>query len=530
MLISLIGFVAGLCRGIELIALGLVIGGLFWIAAILRPWRDPTLTAAAERSGRLIAAGAMVLLAAVLFEMLARPILLADVLGTYPVGVYLQTLTFRAGFVHALLVAVLVVATRRLPCTKRRTVLQTSAVATAVVVAGAWLTHAAGRVEDRDLLMALTTVHEVVAVIWVGAVVHIAATWHLGRGIASVAAAWPARLAEFSPWGFAIVAVLIATGVFMARAYIGSWDGLIGTAYGSLLISKLLLMTVVLALAAYNLASGRRWRLRGGGHPYVVETEAILLAVIVFAAAALSSLPPAVDIVDERATLAEVWHTFAPKRPQLDSPTLAQELAASDRSAATVRTSESDEERWSNFNHNVAGIILLVTALTALIGRTGYAPWARHWPLGMLALAVFVFCRDPEMWPLGNVGLIEAMHDPENLQHTIAAGLVATLAITEWRVRTATRISAWLPYLFPVLSVAGGLLLLGHSHSSFELRIEYLVQVSHTLMGVLAALLAAGRWLELRMPDRLGHAAGTAADFAMLLLALVLVFYREPVA
>jgi hypothetical protein len=70
-------------------------------------------------------------------------------------------------------------------------------------------------------------------------------------------------------------------------------------------------------------------------------------------------------------------------------------------------------------------------------------------------------------------------------------------------------------------------LLLTHSHTAFQSKQSFLVQVTHTTMGALAAILVVGRWLELRLPSPAARLAGTAATVAMLLIALVLVFYRE---
>ena len=85
-----------------------------------------------------------------------------------------------------------------------------------------------------------------------------------------------------------------------------------------------------------------------------------------------------------------------------------------------------------------------------------------------------------------------------------------------------------MPYLFPVLSALGGVLLLTHSHSAFALKSDFLKQVSHTAMGVLAVLVACGRWLELQLAQRAGRVAGLASHVAMLLIGVVLIFYREP--
>ena len=78
-----------------------------------------------------------------------------------------------------------------------------------------------------------------------------------------------------------------------------------------------------------------------------------------------------------------------------------------------------------------------------------------------------------------------------------------------------------------MLCMVGGLLLLTHSHGAFELRTEYLIQISHTAMGVLAILMGTGRWLELRLHSSAGRLAGTASNTAMILIALILIFYTE---
>ena len=87
--------------------------------------------------------------------------------------------------------------------------------------------------------------------------------------------------------------------------------------------------------------------------------------------------------------------------------------------------------------------------------------------------------------------------------------------------------SGRLAYVFPLLAAAGGLLLLTHSHAAFELKSSYLVQVTHTTMGALAVLMACARLLELRLPPPGRQVARAASTVAMLLIALVLVFYRE---
>jgi len=167
-----------------------------------------------------------------------------------------------------------------------------------------------------------------------------------------------------------------------------------------------------------------------------------------------------------------------------------------------------------------------VGALGALATKTS---WARHWPLGFVGLAVFVYLRgaaNEGAWPFGATALWQI--SPEGLQHRLAALLVLTLGLCEWRAHAGPRSASCLPYALPVLAAAGGVLLLTHSHAgSFQTKASFLVDVTHSTMGSLAVLLAAARWLELRLAPPAARWAGAAGSVAMLAIALILVFYRE---
>jgi len=227
----------------------------------------------------------------------------------------------------------------------------------------------------------------------------------------------------------------------------------------------------------------------------------------------------------DMASVAEVAQVFQPKIPSLHMPSreaMRQSRAA--MAAGAERTREAYQ--WSNFSHNVSGLLLLGTSLFALVGLACGATWYRHWPLGFFALAVFVYLRaaaNEGVWPMGATPFWRV--EAEGLQHGLAAGLVMALGLVEWRARGSHR--AALPYVLPLLAGAGGVLLLTHSHTAFQSKASFLVQVTHSTMGALAALLAAARWLELRLSPPASRWAAIAASVAMVGIALVLVFYRE---
>ena len=105
--------------------------------------------------------------------------------------------------------------------------------------------------------------------------------------------------------------------------------------------------------------------------------------------------------------------------------------------------------------------------------------WGRHWPLGFVALAGFVYLRaaaNEGAWPFGATPL--GASDAEGIQHRIAAVLVLGLGLLEWRARARPDARGGLAYVFPSLTAAGGILLLAHSHAAFQLKSSFLVQVT----------------------------------------------------
>jgi putative copper resistance protein D len=347
-------------------------------------------------------------------------------------------------------------------------------------------------------------------------------------------------VARFSRVAMLALLGLLGAGLPLVWLYVGSLEGLIGTGYGSLLLTKVGLMSVVLVLALLNFRSARGARAARAGRPardetvrrrlpYLAEAEAILLAILLFVAASLSAQPPPVDGAGERATWAELVEVFRPKWPTLRTPSVAAKLAEAAQPATLGAERTNLAYAWSNFSHNVPGLVLLGMSAVALAGWVRPA-WARYWPLGLVGLAVFIFLRTSASegtWPFGPTGVIEnALANAEALQHRLGAALALALGLFEWRARS-TAGPQRLAYVFPVLAAAGGVLLLTHSHTPFEPKNDYLIQVTHTVMGALAVLMACGRWLELRVGPPLGPVGGAASTVAMLLLALVLVFYRE---
>jgi len=542
---GLANFLDDLMGGLELVSLSILVGSLFWGALVLRVWRPDSAAPATAWHGcmRVLRAGALALAVTQALKILTKAAVLASALGELPLTVYAGTVQFQAGAIRIGVAAAILWSTRgwhERPTSRPRWVAAIGLTAM-LLIAGAWLVHGVGRLEHRGTLMALTVAHQLAAAVWVGGVVQLLWLWHIGRTDDRAREFWPLGVTRFSALGMASVAALLATGMVLAWQYVGSLDGLVGTGYGSLVAAKVFLLGVTLGFAYLNFRAGRDWlhdrnaRAVVTGVPCHVEAETFLLVGILFLAATVSSQPPAIDIPGLTASVSELLEMFTPRLPALSSPTHEALLAGQAASVALVgRIPSAAGSQWSDYNHNVSGIFLIGMSVLALLSyRPGFA-WARYWPLGFVALSVFLFFRsDAEAWPLGPVGFWRSTFgDGEVLQHRIATLLAFALGALETSARAGKQASERLQAVFPVLCAFGGVLLVTHAHTAFEIKSQYLIQSTHLAMGLLAIVMATGRWLELRL-TKTGNAmearfSGLVAVGAMLMIGAILAIYREP--
>ena len=259
----------------------------------------------------------------------------------------------------------------------------------------------------------------------------------------------------------------------------------------------------------------------------VLEVEAGLAVVTVLLAASIGSTPPAVDVGAQRATLDEIRAMFTPQWPRLSTPTLAELAAASDLADPDApRTAEITA--WSEFGHNVAGLFVLAMGVLATLERTGRAPWARHWPLLIIGLAGFVaYSVDPEGWQTGAVGFWEHLLSPEVVQHRILLILTALFGFAEWRVRSGSQPDSPWRYVFPVVAIWSGVLLVAHAHEVSDGKSAFFMELSHLALGLVSLLAGWSRWLELRLPRVESGGPGRIWGPALAVFGLLLVLYRE---
>ncbi|HEX3177661.1 MAG TPA: CopD family protein [Methylomirabilota bacterium] len=531
------GFADILLRGLILVLGSLALGGVVWLRIVLRaePHAKPDGPAAiALRAVALAAAGVAAAQALVLLVSLGA-LVAPD--GAWPVGDFFATTFARAAAVRAAWAgAVAALAWAMAGRAAGRLAWLALAVGAAVLVASsAVLSHAMARVDSRAVLVGLDAAHQVAAAVWVGGLAHLTlyAAWR--RRHAAALATWPDAasrasgplLRRFSSVAFWSMAVIVAAGLGLTWLYVGDAAAFVGTAYGVMIVSKVILLLAALCLAYVNMRAVRAAVREPGVRLFrFVEVELGLAVTILFAAASLTSLPPAIDVTTDRASVAEVAARFVPAPPRLTSPPIAELLHSADPLMGRQLERKPVERAWSEYNHHWAGLFVVTMGALAMLERLGVRA-ARHWPLVFLGLATFLFVRnDPRAWPLGPAGFWESLTLPDVLQHRTFVLLVVAFAFFEWMVRTGRLPQRPSAFVFPVLCAVGGGLLLTHSHAMFSLKDEFLTEVTHAPLGVLGAFAGWGRWLELRLPEA-GRWPGWTWRACFAGVGLLLLFYRE---
>ena len=547
LLLDIFGFLSVVLRGVVLTAQSLTIGGIVFLALLLHPLAPrlgPGGAAAQRRCQTLLRWSAIVLAGVELLFVVTEAAVLA---GTIDISLADALGADFARFGIVAMAAALTTAALagRPVATKRYSPLPLLAVT--ILLAQIASSHAAAQLSDRTPLLIADFAHMAGAGAWIGGIPYLLLTLQQLRSPVD-----EARVGRrFSLIAMGAVAILVAGGVAMALTYIGSLEALYGTAYGVMVVTKVLLLLMLLFLGGMNYRLVERLR-RNPATPILrlrrfAEVEIGLGLAVLFAAASLTSQPPAVDLTADRASLHDIVERLTPHWPSFESPDHAS-LALSELDAqlqSAVRTDapvpaayvpgegiapprNAEDIAWSEYNHHWAGLFVLAIGLLALLERTGRAPWARHWPLLFLGLAAFLFLRsDPEVWPLGTVGFFASLRDPEVVQHRIFVLLTAAFALFEWSVRTGRLRRPGAALVFPMITALGGTLLLTHSHALANLRDQLLIEISHVPLALCGITAGWSRWLELRLDERGSRIAAWVWPVAFVLVGLILLSYRE---
>jgi putative copper resistance protein D len=548
LLVDIFGYLSVILHGLVIVAQSMTLGGLLFLVFLLHPLssrlvQGDTLEHRIVRLTRWSAWGL------VLAELATTALQVSVLMSTVdlPFGNVMQASFAMAGSIKILCALAIALCLGQRTMAKPLPRMLLLLVGLIELAAATATTHAYARLDDNALLMVVEGLHQVGAAIWIGAIpCFVVVLRHLQDtdGLRLVGS-------RFSRMSMIGVACILLSGITMWIFYVGDIQGFYGTAYGVMVGAKVAMFIGLLGLGLGNLLVTER--LRKGGDASVTrmrrfaEVEIGIGFTIFFAAASLTSVPPAVDLTTDRVTLHEIAVRNAPAWPRLSSPdhdTLAisqlqtqlDQDAARDHQVAQSATTpgsgilpprNAEDIAWSEYNHHWAGIFVLLIGFLALLSRAGMR-WPRHWPLLFLLMAGFLLLRsDPEVWPLGQEGWWVAWRDVEVAQHRFFVLLIILFGTFEWSVRTGRLKSERAALVFPLLVAVGGAMLLTHSHQISNVKDQMLVELTHTPLALAGVAAGWSRWLELRLPGRGGRIAGYVWPACFMLIGVILLWYRE---
>ena len=541
-LLSIFAYLSVVTRGLSLALQTLLIGSAAFVFLVLRPSLQTCsddLAAIESKIRRVLLWTSIILGMVQVFYAAANCSILMSTVGlrfTEVVG---------AQFFLASIVIVLACVAVASLAGSRGPIWATIPLATAILGGSVATGHAWSRIGHRPLLTLFDLVHQGAVGVWIGGLpvllIALSAT-HDPEAAVAIAK-------RFSRTALIAVGVVLLGGGGLSLFYLDKPDAIYGTAYGIMLLSKVSLFVVLLAIGAMNKSILER--LRSGSVRLVellrrnVEAEIGIGFTVVLAAASLTSQPPAVDLPNDRLSLAEIQSRYAPRWPRFSSPNVAQ-LPVPDQEvlkqeadkagrpttyvpgAPPLHPETPEGKAWSEYNHHWAGLLVFAIGILAVSFRAGRLTWARHWPLIFIGLSVFIFLRaDPENWPLGPNGFWRSFLEADVVQHRLFALLIAGFAVFEWRVQTGRSRRDVSYFVFPAVCALGGALLLTHSHALGNVKDETLIEWSHMTLAFLAVIAGWSRWAELRSRASGGNVLAWIWSFCFVLIGTVLMLYRE---
>jgi len=543
-LIGIFGFLVVLLRAAIMCLQAVAVGGILFLLVVAHS-QEQRSEGLLRSAWRLIRWSALGLALAQLFFVITNSLVL-----TYSTAIPIRSV-MNANFVWAGALAMAGgIALYVWPPGLREHVGSIALVPAGMMMAGSVMTsHSASRMEDRALLVTLTALHYLATASWIGGLPYLLLS---GRRVEDREAR-NESLARFSRLAQISVAALLLAGLGMSFVYVGSIRAMWGTAYGVMLGAKISLFIVLLLLGAANFYIVRGLKTdTGTGTASLLRFGEVEIGIglsVILAAASMTSQPPSVDLTEGRVSMHEIVERFAPRMPRFSSPDLKEISPSTEQMVKNavaagktvpaaflpgesmgVNTSTPADIAWSEYNHNVAGLVVFLMGILALLSRSRYFSWAKIWPLTFLLLAVFLFFRaDPENWPMGPNGFWESFAVTDVLQHRAAVVLIIIFAIFQYRVETKRVKSMAAALVFPAVCAIGGVVLLTHTHALSNVKEELLAELSHTPLAIFGIVAGWSRWLELRLPedDQASKYLAWVWPVCFILVGMILMDYHE---
>ncbi|HEY2132418.1 MAG TPA: CopD family protein, partial [Acetobacteraceae bacterium] len=320
LLVDLFGYLSIIIHGLTIVAQSMTLGGVFFLLFLARSQGGklgPVGDAILCDTARIAAYAALGL---ILCEAATVALESAVLVGTIDLSLS-DVLTANFAIAGGVKVAAAIVLALLLFLTGPRAPAPLLLATGLVELAAATMTtHAAARLDDRLPLLAVSALHQLGAAIWIGGIPCFVSA--LAR--VHEAAAWRTIGARFSRMSMIGVACIIVSGAVMSLLYIGSWEAFYGTAYGVMVGAKIVMFLMLLGLGYGNYRTVANLRTDPGTSlnrmKRFAEIEIGIGFSVFFAAASLTSVPPAVDLTQDRVTWQEIAERNTPVWPRMTSP------------------------------------------------------------------------------------------------------------------------------------------------------------------------------------------------------------------
>lgn len=229
---------------------------------------------------------------------------------------------------------------------------------------------------------------------------------------------------------------------------------------------------------------------------------------------------------------------FAPSAPP--PALLAQQHESSHEPASHQHGAPAAAGQWdgspegkaySEFNHHLAGVFVLLIGLSELRGALGVSmlAWSRFLlPLAMLGAGGFLMIwSDHDAWPIGSLSFTQTFfsNDYETVQHKLYAILLLGVGAVEF-LRRMGKVGhmAWgMP--LPVFALIGGAMLFLHSHGTHPSA--HMIAFHHSMMGTMAVLAGLCKITAGTKPQVGRSPWGLAWSALALLIGVELLVYTE---
>ncbi|MDU6242987.1 MAG: CopD family protein, partial [Bradyrhizobium sp.] len=324
--LDIFGYLSVVLRGLTLLAQSFTIGGLAFQLLLLRPLQAELSAEAiivGKRGQRLLRLSAFGWFAIVLAALAVN---MAALTGTLELslGEAAGADFARSGFAVAACALGIAWLARTGHWGRARAIMLVALVGLALAMQ-LNLTHAASRLDVRWPLLAADFLHMLGAGIWIGGLPYFLLALNGCRSEDD-----QRRIGRrYSLMSMASVAAIVLGGTIMAMAYLGSFAAIYGTAYGVMTSAKVAMLLMLLALGAGNFLAVERLRRRDPAAPLLrmkrfVEVELGIGLTVLLTAGSLTSLPPGIDLSQDRLSWSEIVERATPQWPRLSSPSVDQ--------------------------------------------------------------------------------------------------------------------------------------------------------------------------------------------------------------